>query len=296
MGQSKLATVLLSNSAVTPGRQSRFLALPGELRNSIIEYTLIEKEGLLIERRTCIEPSPSRVFVGFQNLPEPKESNQVKYACRQLYNETRGLGLRLNDTAFRSSCTERGIDKFMTFLSSCSPRQRESLKTITIWENHGWENQVGKAESCAFVDRAPTANAWFLTLLDPRLIAFAKSSPGCVITVRIGLLNAQSRAVDWMHYGSCLQKALHGSLPNFLTDWERDCAQFKTDIWRIQNGGDVILPRNLRFLPAAEQIDRTLFEEQNIIASPPFSQRSLQTLEELEARYAQAAKWCKEGF
>jgi hypothetical protein len=77
---------------------SRLLDLPRELRDMIYEYALTEDQGLLLVERDDTQKS----FKGCRPTDPSTESNCLKYVCRQLYYETKGLGLGLNDLTIRS--------------------------------------------------------------------------------------------------------------------------------------------------------------------------------------------------
>ncbi|KAI4915123.1 hypothetical protein J4E90_005162 [Alternaria incomplexa] len=102
---------LATGGSAAPSAPNRLLALPRELRDIIYEYALTEDEGLLLfERRTLGEPySSRRIFEGRRPTDPDVESNRLKYVCRQLYDETKGLGLGLNDLAMHSKRQVEGF-------------------------------------------------------------------------------------------------------------------------------------------------------------------------------------------
>jgi len=114
-----------------PSAPNRLLALPRELRDIIYEYALTEDNGLLLfERRTLGEPySPQRIFEGRRPTDPDVESNRLKYVCRQLYHETKGLGLKLNDLAMHS---RRQVEAFVAFLDTCSDSQQQCIRKVTL--------------------------------------------------------------------------------------------------------------------------------------------------------------------
>ncbi|KAI4613932.1 hypothetical protein J4E80_006620 [Alternaria sp. BMP 0032] len=131
-----------------PSAPNRLLALPRELRDIIYEYALTEDEGLLLfERRTLGEPySSQRIFEGRRLTDPDVESNRLKYVCRQLYDETKGLGLGLNDLAMHS---KRQIEGFAAFLHTCSASQQQWIRKVTLNDafvgSHGYLGSWEKA-------------------------------------------------------------------------------------------------------------------------------------------------------
>jgi hypothetical protein len=77
---------------------SRLLDLPREIRDMIYEYALTEDQGLLLVEHDDTQKS----FRGCRPTDPSTESNCLKYICRQLYYETKGLGLGLNNLTIRS--------------------------------------------------------------------------------------------------------------------------------------------------------------------------------------------------
>jgi len=122
---------LATCGSAPPSAPNRLLALPRELRDIIYEYALTEDEGLLLfERRTLGEPySSRRIFEGRRPTHPDVESNRLKYVCRQLYHETKGLGLGLNALAMHS---KRQVEAFVAFFDTCSARQQQCIRKVTL--------------------------------------------------------------------------------------------------------------------------------------------------------------------
>lgn len=105
---------------------SRLLDLPREIRDMIYEYALTEDQGLLLVEHDDTQKS----FRGCRPTDPSTESNCLEYVCRQLYYETKGLGLGLNNLTIRSEFREQ-IEDFITFFSTCSASQQQCIrKTI----------------------------------------------------------------------------------------------------------------------------------------------------------------------
>ncbi|KAF2649549.1 hypothetical protein K491DRAFT_683734 [Lophiostoma macrostomum CBS 122681] len=156
-------------------RRFPFLRLPGELRNRIYFYILTAKNG----RLRYLSPGPYNVALLpplWVDRPVPMllnggvELNQIKYTCRQIYKEARGLELRYNDIAFlERSSTKKASEYFLDFVVYLGP----SAKWIT--------NVTIKAQSSA---RGPDDDDdWHLEPVD-RFIAIAgwcKSNPQATV-------------------------------------------------------------------------------------------------------------------
>jgi hypothetical protein len=80
-------------------------------------------------------PRPVRCLATHASRYTKRESNQLRYVCRQLHQETAGLGLRLNDLTFVDIRTYGRIsayDQFSRFMRNCSSQQLRSIKRATI--------------------------------------------------------------------------------------------------------------------------------------------------------------------
>jgi hypothetical protein len=129
------ADVIESGLAINQ-QQSPLLRLPGEIRNRIYEYVLSDAE---------VACRPHQMHHGFavyrlhrfrDNVIARQEVNEMKYACRQLYHETWGLGLTWNPITFpnlpRELPSASGV--CADFLSSCPTSHLARLRAVHIWE------------------------------------------------------------------------------------------------------------------------------------------------------------------
>jgi hypothetical protein len=101
----------------------RLLDLPRELRDTIYEYALTEKAGLVISRSfpSCVRPLDDQYG---------SDPNPLKFVCHQLYKETKDLGLRYNKLTFSGSFS---FDLFRKFTEKhCSRAHFGRVKTIVI--------------------------------------------------------------------------------------------------------------------------------------------------------------------
>jgi hypothetical protein len=81
----------------------------------------------LVERH---DPNTSaRSFKGCTKNDPTWELNQLKYASKQLYAETKGLGLGLNDLSIQP---EQQIADFGVFIATCSTGQQKRIRRFTL--------------------------------------------------------------------------------------------------------------------------------------------------------------------
>lgn len=111
------------------------LRLPREVRDAIYSWALFEPDGLFYryEENT---PSQFRMFSSLDAAMSgtAMDPNRLKYVCRLLYDETRGLGIALNDLHFvRFNLSHPpSSEQFLAFTSHCSPRRLDQLRTVTF--------------------------------------------------------------------------------------------------------------------------------------------------------------------
>ncbi|KAF2785907.1 hypothetical protein K505DRAFT_261048 [Melanomma pulvis-pyrius CBS 109.77] len=121
---------------------SLLFRLPQELRDQIYEYVLHQSPGVLYQsseegadnfyRRTMARPR--RSFINWlrshwsrSRLVERArgpENNQLKYVCRRLYYETRGMDLRCNWIVFRDSASLSAVQQSVLLFRRCSLLRR----------------------------------------------------------------------------------------------------------------------------------------------------------------------------
>ena len=152
---------------------NRLLALPRELRDKIYEYALAEDEGLLL-----IETHP-KSFRGHRLYEHWVESNRLKYVCRQLYHETKGLGLGLNDLAMRS---ERQVESFVAFLDTCSASQQQCIRKVTLTDR--------------MMRRKTYMSSWDWDV--EALRPYGASNPCMTIHLYVNSLSCTESAVHWL--------------------------------------------------------------------------------------------------
>ena len=248
-----------SVSTVMPPNPSRLLNLPGELRNVIFEYALSEASGLLLVEIDD-PPSPKR-FMGCRHNDKNEEANQLKYVCRQLHAETRGLGLKLNELSVKS---EDHILAFQRFLETCSSKQRQQIRQVSLVVNFEFGG----------------LNCTIRELLQSSLVQFCIMHPRCNVTIRLSNFNSALDFRRWILVGSSAQYFLHRAWPDFLPLFAQECLQkgFPAEL--------VPVPSNLKLLPA-EQVEGLDHEIQAEPSIGLFTPDEVLTL---------IKNWCKDGF
>ncbi|KAF2877760.1 hypothetical protein BDV95DRAFT_588794 [Massariosphaeria phaeospora] len=120
-----------------------FLKLPAELRNMIYEYALTEQVPLFATPHNANRVP--KLYVAGGLFPQPPdipfedwargfEVNQLRYVCRQMHDETRGLALALNNLTFhgRKSGGRTGSRQFEDFLECISSISKNYIHNVTI--------------------------------------------------------------------------------------------------------------------------------------------------------------------
>lgn len=104
------------------------LDLPGEIRNLIYKYTLHHDDGLVGEIFTTL--SAGIMKRGKFSVTCP---NSLKHVCRQLYQETRTLSLKHNDTfSFLGSGKSAGLKTFTSFEPMLKSSACQNLRKVKI--------------------------------------------------------------------------------------------------------------------------------------------------------------------
>jgi len=116
-----------------------FLQMPGELRNKIYDYVLHEPGGLHCRYWRNDAKHCFKMFASFEASVSDGgvEVNQLKYASRQLYRETAGLGLGANDLITFTDSSYAGkhaMLQFTEFLISISQVQKDRLLHVELTE------------------------------------------------------------------------------------------------------------------------------------------------------------------
>jgi hypothetical protein len=192
----------MGDTSTPPNGASLLLSLPIELRDEIYQHALTFMEGLFatsMKVATYLDPV---IFCRKGKIKEKEEYNQIKYVCRQLYNETSGLGLSWNSLHFRDSLKEfafRNRDlsiiddhlfgryHFQGFLSTSSSTTTAKLRSVNFHE--------GPVDPMSFYGSLHSIKE----VLESPVVDFARGTPGCTITVTFCWLDKfepRSRLLD----------------------------------------------------------------------------------------------------
>lgn len=114
------------------------MSLPGELRNKIYSYVLEsykENELGMLPVLLCDTESPYSLHFRERGHSGWHKVNQLKYVCRQLYFETRFLGLKGHTHLYFP--TIDGIHDYpgpaaLQFLQTCAPAFCDSLQELSV--------------------------------------------------------------------------------------------------------------------------------------------------------------------
>jgi hypothetical protein len=180
--------VVLDPSVPSSDGTCHLFRMPAEIRNRINEFALsfggeglyvredvdirtpvyvkeVEIDSLTWERREAELDERIRHFMEVASPNEPKlyirpddveEANQLKYVCRQLYKETKGVALLFNDLVFiRRNSDDRTAELGCArFLWHCSRAWKNGIRTIVVRDAEkrlgGWIPPAA-SESTSFV-------------------------------------------------------------------------------------------------------------------------------------------------
>jgi hypothetical protein len=225
-----------------PQPPSLLLELPGELRNRIYDYVLTETVPLY-----CY---PSRNVAGTFNLFRRKRLssmdkgvNQMKYACRQLHQETARLGLTLNPRLIFPYQFRTGTPASVTcahFLDSLAAQQKNELNVIVV------EEQVP--------DRVRSFYKQFFDLHGIAMLAkFAEEHPNVRVEVKLECFTNRPSGTIIPDIGCIVQLAIRGDLvwPHlyYLKAMVRSAVEKIVRFWRKSGFMIPPFPENLRVFP-----------------------------------------------
>lgn len=152
------------------------LTLPQEIRDIIYEFALTEKYGLIYQEdehgvgRLCSgnlrrivkacrfqeygwESEDNNDGKRLRKLPV---ANQLQFTCRQLRQETKGVGLRLNRVVFLHRQHDVALSHCILFLRSLTAKQKESIKVTAMPHDVCWLGDISNvAELLVFCKDHP---------------------------------------------------------------------------------------------------------------------------------------------
>jgi hypothetical protein len=249
-----------SGPTVPPPGPSRLFALPRELRDIVYDYVLAEDDGLLLVEHH--DPNTStRSFKGCRNSDPSWEANQLKYVCCQLFEETKGLGLGLNELKTKS------IADFANFIATCSTDQQKRIRKLTL-----------------STDANNPAMA-FEELSGSIIPSHCISHPQCDVRLRLGYYHEELGGHLWV-WGAALllcviNRHAHPFVPGAIRQSMKSASMPKITTF--------CFPKNIRVFPSAPPPE---------ISSEAFLQAVKQFWDENHVGYVreELRKWYRDGF
>ncbi|KAF2115336.1 hypothetical protein BDV96DRAFT_646345 [Lophiotrema nucula] len=111
----------------TPDQVFPLLRLPGELRNRIYQFALFSPDGIQVAKYSPRDHDKRALLDGKTGV----EFNQLKYVCRQLYDETVGLEVKYTEVIFRFAEPD---EQFCRFMKNCAPTKKGWFTQISLVE------------------------------------------------------------------------------------------------------------------------------------------------------------------
>ncbi|KAH6865292.1 hypothetical protein BKA58DRAFT_242468 [Alternaria rosae] len=253
---------LAAGCSAPPSAPIRLLALPRELCDIIYEYALTENEGLVMVERHRPNDTGPKSFKGCRPSEPSVESNRLKYVCRQLYQETKGLKLGLNDLTIHS---EREVENFAAFLHTCSVDQEQCIREVTL---------------CS---RALTRDLWepAIDILEP----YDASHPKMKFNLYLSAIDLGLRGSEWICEAGLILYEKHGHVNHALVP--PDLCQL-IPLSTLQDRPQQI-PDNIRMFPG---------KGPGYIVKPVFTNKDMSTWGLAQVRLSQEGleRWQLEGF
>jgi hypothetical protein len=134
-----------STSLDRASERCRLSELPPELRDLIYKYALTEEDGLeLFQRETQPPVSPSFMALRLWRGTYCVDANQLKYVCKSLHQETKGIGLKFNDLHMTAPWLggTRQVEDFEVFLHTCSPIKQSWFRRVTLSQESEFPDDV----------------------------------------------------------------------------------------------------------------------------------------------------------
>ncbi|KAF2267464.1 hypothetical protein CC78DRAFT_566212 [Lojkania enalia] len=208
--------------------------LPAELLSIIYEYVLTEEKGLFSLCKIPLDNSTwPEQYTQLSSSPHWLiESNMLKYVCRQLYHDTRGLGIRFNKVEFSNRWTYPAYMQFLDFFKMCSPANQQRLCVV-----------ITDKDNCIASPRPATQYRGMITedMLNSihGMIEFCQEHPKVQVLYRTNLLQfsyqmaitgpALARAFrgidihDYRHFGPIIKNEINNIATRLQRGRDADC-------------------------------------------------------------------------
>jgi hypothetical protein len=225
-----------------------FFQLPRELRDQIYIYTLHDVDGLYYRTcsdgisRLCRRPRPSftcnTIIRWFRRFPfhqrhkgHHRENNQLKYVCRRLHIETKGLDVRHNLIIFKDTAKKDALEQ-CTFLFNQCPTLREAAIKCSL---QSFQSNYMKEEFSTIVKHCRTHVNVLVRIYVPY---WSQKDPNFILTAIYLLSTLRADNLPIAQFAQAVQVSYRPSSPPFHAQ----------------------IPNNLRVFPKEEQFCRHTFE------------------------------------
>jgi hypothetical protein len=264
-----------------------FFRLPAELRNLVYSHALFSPEGAVCSPSIEHDESLHRLFAiekyvagtptrklsddmvfnypsehGLDGKPmgyTTMELNQLRYACRQLNAETKGVAISTNEIVFLE-----GVSSLNRFTHECPPAILEHISTITVHQEQDYDTD----ELCDLADCT-------------ELVEFCRHHPATTVRLRHSWLDpvldyfferAIEFAVNFCKDTSLAKRVfsqpqdVHQYLRMAIQVWSKNDTTVSVD--EIQG-----YPANLRAFPPFKVLDeaafRAYYQDDDLLSSMP---------------------------
>ncbi|KAF2117213.1 hypothetical protein BDV96DRAFT_20442 [Lophiotrema nucula] len=255
----------LDPSIPSPDGTCHFLRLPLELLDDIYRIVLTEENGLYSL------PTTGRAIAGGFNRQSTKlftcacgvqEANRLKYVCRQLWLQTRGLGLRYNDVHFNEGSERVSVcEQFFRFVDFCSPANKHHMQAV-LHEDPLPPNERYSPETWEQLCQMEVDHAWQDCWRMHDVIEFCWTHPNARVIYRPKALASKGHPFLFLIKACAIAQALRGSvLQPMLLPSDDLFDTVERSVEKLQDGRDssVLDAPNFRVLPVEENFVPEIF-------------------------------------
>jgi hypothetical protein len=230
-------------SASAHNASSIFFKLPTELRNEIYPYALSHLNPVLATIQSTHTPlAPVRTpklhvrAHGIADQPaktadQPDETvpqveaNQLRYVCKQMWQETKGFSLRYNDVVFWHEPNQPALAICAEFLASVSLSDQCRIRKIVIVE----EDTYQTGESWYDIDQLLIGNR------NPSIREFCARNASTQVIFRLGTTCSETfmTLLNYFKFATkhaALRMVLRGSTDIYFDDGSEQGSRLRKDV------------------------------------------------------------------